>query len=82
MPDAHGVSILTDAHLDRAHDLSAWTIHRLGGGRHLLTATDLAPWYAHTTVDPDVLAQARRDFGRMIITAQDVTAERARWRNR
>lgn len=82
VPDAHGVSILTDAHLDRAHDLSAWNIHPLGQGRHLLTAADLAPWYAHTTVDPDVLAQARRDFGRMIITADDVQAERARWQNR
>ena len=62
-PDAHGIQVLTDQHLDQAHDLSSWTITALGRGRHLVEAHDLTPWYATPTPDPATLATARADFG-------------------
>lgn len=83
VPDAHGFQILTDAHLSHARDLSAWTITPLGHGRHLVEAPDLEPWLRPlkamkeginldpTLIVPDdkeVLAQARHDFGDMILT--------------
>lgn len=72
--DASGIQIVTDQHLDKANDLSTWTITDLGDGHHLLEAEDLEPWYAHAIIDgrryvPEVLDQARHDFGDMILTA-------------
>ena len=32
--DAHGLQLLTDAHLAQANDLSDWIIEPLGGGKH------------------------------------------------
>jgi len=68
VPDAHGVQLLTSAHLDRAHDMSAWTITELPGDRHLVEAPDLEPWYSTPEPDPVILAAARADFGEMILT--------------
>lgn len=42
----------------------------LGHGRHLVEAPDLTPWYPTKLPDPDTLAQARADFGPMIITKE------------
>ena len=78
VPDARGVMVVTDAHLERAHDLSAWTIRPLGHGRHLVRAHDLAAWFADPSgPDPAVLAAARQDFGRMILTVDDIAAHPA-----
>ena len=71
-PDAHGLQLLTDAHLEHANDLSDWVIEPLGGGRHLVQAKDLQPWYAKVDPDPETLAQARADFGKMILTKQTI----------
>jgi hypothetical protein len=71
-PDAHGLQLLTDAHLEHANDLSDWVIEPLGGGRHLVQAKDLQPWYANIDPDPDTLAKARADFGKMILTKQTI----------
>lgn len=68
VPDARGAMVLTDAHLDRAHDLSGWSVTPLGHGRHLVQHPDPAAWYAHPVPDPEVLAAARADFGDMILT--------------
>jgi len=65
-PDAHGLQLLTDAHLEHANDQSDWVIEPLGGGRHLVRAKDLQPWYANIDPDPDTLAKARADFGKLI----------------
>ena len=51
VPDAHGLQILTDTHLGHATNLSDWVIEPLGGGRHLVQAKDLQPWYAN--IDPN-----------------------------
>ncbi|MEJ7763978.1 MAG: hypothetical protein WKF86_00615 [Acidimicrobiales bacterium] len=72
VPDARGVMLLSDGHLERAYDLSNWTIEPLGHGRHLVQAPDLAAWYAQPVPHPDVLVQARSDFGRMILTPVDL----------
>lgn len=74
VPDAHGLQVLRDAHLERAHDLSNWSITDLGDGRHLVEARDLEPWYAQPLPDPDVLAAARNDFGGMVL-AKDASTE-------
>ena len=71
-PDAHGLQILTDTHLGHANDLSDWVIEHLGGGRHLVRAKDLEPWYANIDPDPETLVKARADFGKMILTPQTV----------
>lgn len=71
--DPCGIQILTDRHLARANDLSAWRTTRLDEHHVLVEARDLEPWYAtpRRTGDPldaDVIDQARRDFGDMILT--------------
>jgi hypothetical protein len=68
IPDAHGLQVLTDAHLARVDDLSGWIIEPLGAGKHLVQAKDLEPWYATIDPDPDTLAKARTDFGGMLLT--------------
>jgi hypothetical protein len=70
--DPCGIQLLTDKHLAKAHDLSAWSITRLDATHHLVEASDLEPWYgtlsSRQPVAADVLDQARRDFGEMIMT--------------
>lgn len=78
-PDAHGLQILTDAHLKHATDLSDWVIKPLGAGRHLVQAKDLEPWYATTTVDPETLAKARADFGAVILTPEIIANNPPPW---
>lgn len=78
-PDAHGLQILTDTHLGHATDLSDWVIAPLGGGRHLVQAKDLEPWYANIDPDPETLAKARADFGKMILTPQTVADNPPPW---
>ncbi|MBM6405924.1 hypothetical protein JQN72_16910 [Phycicoccus sp. CSK15P-2] len=70
--DPCGIQILTDQHLAAATDLTSWVTTRLDHDHHLVEARDLAPWYepvaARRPVAPDVLDQARRDFGEAILT--------------
>jgi hypothetical protein len=73
LPDAHGLQIVGDAHLNAAHDLSEWTVTDLGQGRHLVAARDLEPWYSAGLPDPDTLARARADWAGAILT-EDVIA--------
>ncbi|MGI4896531.1 MAG: hypothetical protein ACRYF3_15605 [Janthinobacterium lividum] len=74
VPDVHGVQLLTAAHLAKAADLSAWEVEQVAAERYLVRARDLAPWYAQREADLDVVDQARRDFGAMILTS-DFVAE-------
>jgi hypothetical protein len=71
IPDAHGVQVLTDAHLARANNLDAWHVQALTPTRYLVQAKDLQPWYG-TGTDPaaDVLTAARDDFGDMLLTIE------------
>ncbi|QCB97336.1 hypothetical protein E5206_10700 [Arthrobacter sp. PAMC25564] len=78
--DAHGIQLLTDAHLAHANDLSDWIIEPLGAGKHLVQAKDLEPWYATIDPDPDTLAKARADFGGMVLTPEIIAANPPPWR--
>lgn len=81
IPDAHGLQLLTDAHLAHANDLSDWIIEPLGGGRHVVQAKDLEPWYANIDPDPETLAKARADFGGMILTKEIIADNPPPWRD-
>lgn len=78
-PDAHGLQLLTDAHLLHANDLSDWVIKPLGGGKHLVQAKHLQPWYEYPDTDPATLAKARADFGSMILTEQTIEDNPPPW---
>ncbi|KRA37292.1 MULTISPECIES: hypothetical protein [unclassified Nocardioides] len=78
LPDAHGVQVVTDAHLQAANDLSDWTITDTGAGQHLVTATDLKPWYGSTQPDPATLARARADWAGALLTMEVIEAHDAR----
>ncbi|WP_211882162.1 hypothetical protein [Pseudarthrobacter albicanus] len=78
--DAHGLQLLTDAHLAHANDLSDWTIEPLGAGKHLVQAKDLKPWYATVDPAPETLAKARADFGGMLLTPEIIAANPPPWR--
>lgn len=69
--DANGIQVLREEHLANARDLSCWNITDLGHGRHLVEHPDLAAWYADGIPDASLIAQARDDFGPMILTQQD-----------
>lgn len=80
VPDAHGIQLLTGAHLERAQDLSNWHVTRVEQDRWLVQARDLTPWYDGADdmsmqrgefPDPHLLADARADFGDMILTREN-----------
>jgi hypothetical protein len=71
--DAAGLQVLTRNHLDRAHDLTDWTITPLTPDRYLVEANDLAAWFAEETPNPHVLEVARAAFGDMILNHQHIT---------
>lgn len=79
VPDAHGLQVLREEHLGRAHDLSEWRISELGHGRYLVEAPDLEPWYSRAVPDPGVLEQARHDFGAMLLTEDVIATHPAPW---
>ena len=92
IPDPNGIQILTDAHLDKAYDLSAnWTVTPIVPGRWLVEANDLAPWLVgidedaaarhRQYLDPDLLAQARHDFGGAVLTPEISSALEIRGRH-
>ncbi|MDR6413635.1 hypothetical protein [Pseudarthrobacter sulfonivorans] len=80
IPDAHGIQLLTDAHLAHANDLSDWIIEPLGAGKHFVQAKDLEPWYASIDPDADTLAKARADFGGMLLTPEIIADNPPPWR--
>ena len=80
VPDAHGIQVLRDAHLTKASDLTDWNVTDLGHGRHLVEATDLAPWYQEPFPDPDTLTKARQDFGPMLLTKAVIAEHPPPWR--
>lgn len=81
VPDAHGIQVLRDTHLDNARDLSRWNITDLGHGRHLVEAPDLTPWYSTPLPDPNIVEQARHDFGAMILTEATIQQNLPDWWN-
>lgn len=75
IPEPSGIQVLTNTHLEAAHDLSGWVTTRLDENHVLVQARDLRPWYAeprreYTPLPDEVLLPARRDFGDMLLTPQ------------
>ncbi|MEU8234467.1 hypothetical protein AB0C12_33175 [Actinoplanes sp. NPDC048967] len=75
VPDAHGIQVVTDAHLSRLGPLPGWDVRPLAGGRHLVQARDLEPWFASGEPDPAVVAAARADFADVLLTPEVIKAE-------
>ncbi|HST80615.1 MAG TPA: hypothetical protein VLL08_02615 [Kineosporiaceae bacterium] len=74
VPDAHGIQILTAAHLSRLGPLPDWEVRPLTGGGHLVQARDLEPWFAAAEPDPEVVAAARADFAGALLTPEVISA--------
>ena len=72
--DAHVSQVMTSAQLARTHDLDAsrWSVQQVDADRHLVTATDPAPWLEGPS--DDVISQARSDFGEAILTPATLAA--------
>ena len=75
LPDAHGIQIVTAAHLSRLGPLPGWDVQPLAGGRHLVQARDLEPWFAAAEPDPNVVAAARADFAGALLTPEVIKVE-------
>jgi hypothetical protein len=80
VPDAHGIQVLTGAHLAAARDLSRWLVTDLGHDRYLVEAADLTAWFATERPDPMTVEQARADFGPMILTRETIALNPPPWR--
>lgn len=87
--DPNGIQILTDSHLEKAQDLTTnWDVTSAAPGRRLVRARDLTPWFATVDLEQvtwqqqfvheDVLDQARRDFGDMVLSFDDASSRRLR----
>ena len=71
--------------MEKAADLSAWQVQKVGADRWLVQARDFQPWWHNWDTEgfwepprPDVLEQARADFGDMIFDADSVDPEEHR----
>ncbi|MCX5398377.1 hypothetical protein [Streptomyces sp. NBC_00102] len=72
VPDVHCMQLLTDEHLAKVSDLSRWTVTPVAPGRTLVEAPDLAEWLRTGGPAPSVLDRARADFGRVLVSADDL----------
>ena len=78
--DAHGLQLLTDAHLAQANDLSDWIIEPLGGGKHSCRPKTWSPGTPTSTPTRTTLAKARADFGGMLLTPEIIADNPPPWR--
>jgi hypothetical protein len=74
LPDAYPMQLVTGSHLEKARDLSNWSVTEVTADRYLLETRDPEPWYAAGLgkPDPNVVDRARRDFGDMLLTDEIV----------
>lgn len=79
VPDVYVAQVLTDAHLSRSPDLSAFVLEDLGSGRHLVRARDLDAWLTGLNPEAAVAEDARRAFGALLMTEETYTAAPAPW---
>jgi hypothetical protein len=82
--DAHGVQVLTSRHLEHAADLTDWLVEQIAPDRFLVSTRDLQPWFHHigpTRPAPELLHQARADFGSMILDWNTIKARPGPWTN-
>ncbi len=74
IPDVHGIQLLTEEHLSRAHSLDDWDVLTLTPTRYLVRAKDLGAWYLGPRPDPEALTSARMDFAGMLLTPKVITS--------
>ncbi|MGV9266212.1 hypothetical protein ACWDRR_16290 [Kitasatospora sp. NPDC003701] len=67
VPDAHGIQLLTHAHLDQAHDLSGWSVTEVRPDRFLVEDRDPAAWFSPDGPGPELVERARHDFGELVL---------------
>ncbi len=72
--DAAGVNLLTNKHLEQAHDLTNWTIEEVAPDRFLVKARDPEPWFGRIAPDAATVTKARADFGNMILNWDTIVA--------
>jgi hypothetical protein len=70
VPDAYGLQVAGDRHLEKMQDLSRWDVTEVAPGRHLVKAEDPAAWFATETPDLDMVEQARQDFAAAILRGE------------
>lgn len=69
VPDAFGLQLLTEEHLNRTADLTGWTVAEAAPGRYLVEAPDPAEWFGPAGPSAQVVAAARVAFGDAVIPA-------------
>jgi hypothetical protein len=79
VPDAHGFQVLRQAHLDNARDLGEWSVTPVGDDRYVVEYRDLDEWYTPPRPPGELIAQARADFGGMILTPAIADAHPPAW---
>jgi len=74
--DAYVAQVLTTAHMEKIGTPRGFTVEDLGQDRHLVVASDPAPWLTGLNPDPEVLADARRTFAPAMLTREIADANR------
>ena len=72
--DAAGVNLLTERHLAHAHDLSNWELEQVTPRRFIVSSKRLEDWLGGEAATPATVAEARHDFGDMILTWHVIAA--------
>lgn len=68
--DAYVAQILTSEHFARIGALASFAVEDLGADRLLVVARQPEPWLGGLNPDPDVVEQARREFGEALLTRE------------
>ncbi len=76
VPDAHVMQLLTDRHLERVDDLSAWRVSEVANRRFLVEAADPEPWLRDGGPDESTVTRARASFGHSIVGSEDPASGR------
>jgi hypothetical protein len=82
VPDAYGHQLLTDEHLNHAHDLSRWRIEKISTRLYEVIAREPEAWFANGEPSSGVIDRARADFGDMILTRPEVKSSQKTLRAR
>ncbi len=75
----YAIQVITRDHLDKAHDLSEWSVTEVAYERYLVQARDLGAWWDDPEPSPEIIDRARQDFGAMITTYDVIQADPHGW---
>jgi hypothetical protein len=74
--DAYVAQVVTETQLSKIGRPDGFDVEDLGGGRHLVVASDPEPWLAGRAPEPGVLEAARRAFAPALLTPEILAANR------